>query len=158
MCCSSVSSDTHSVVDSKSSAVQHSLLEHAQSGCSSQPGHTAPRSSPVPGKYNKASYEPFYTFAFIYLSKPSLSFFLLCSSFRQYSHLSSRSLFTVWMGPTLLVPFHQTLRRHRTSPPRSIWTQTAKSPQFTATFFHSSSPWCFKVHCHRIHTTIGYVE
>lgn len=54
-------------------------------------------------------------------------------SSRLYSRLSSRSLFTAWMGPTHLVLFLQTLRKHRTT---------------TVCFFFIPIPhhtWCFKV-------------
>lgn len=48
---------------------------------------------------------------------PNTSFFSCCS-FRLSSPPSSRSLYTVWMGPTHLAPFHQTLKRHRINPPQ----------------------------------------
>ncbi|XP_021168227.2 ETS domain-containing protein Elk-4 isoform X1 [Fundulus heteroclitus] len=40
--------DSNSPADSQSSAVQHPLLEHAQSRCSPQPGHQTSGSPPVP--------------------------------------------------------------------------------------------------------------
>lgn len=49
-------SDSHSVADSQSTAVQHPLLEHTQSCCSTQPSHTASGSPPIPGHYRKDIY------------------------------------------------------------------------------------------------------
>lgn len=108
-------SDPHSAADPQSPPLQHPLLEHAQSSRSAEPRHTTPGSSPVPSQSS-----PLIPLIISLKSELNLTLFSAPSSFRQCSRLSSRSPFTVWMGPTRPAPSLQTHRRHKAAQiPRS---------------------------------------
>lgn len=95
---------------------------------------------------------------------------VLFPSFRLSSPLSSRFLYIVWMGPTHLAPFPQTLRRHRNyspththrfniSPFGHITTRPAASspaPHAEPCPGGSWSLQCFTAHGHSSHTTIRH--
>lgn len=122
--------DSNASADSKPASLQHPLLEHAQSGRSTQPSHATPGRPPVPSQCRSQS-------VFLYLSVHLTHPLIISFSFRQSSPPSSRSQCTAWTGPTHLAPFHRTLRKHRSSPSPSPLSTNTFGPRKPDTY---SSP------------------
>lgn len=177
--CLSSSSDSHTFAHSQSSAVQHPLLEHAQPGCSPQPSHTTPGSPSVPSQYIRV-YTFFLLSSSIIVSLYICLYVGICLK-RPNAPLCSVPV-SVCPYPSVPDPCAQYGWDQHTWPhfprpsedigfsPRRITVFGPRQPDTFPTpapppaptsrtimwelcHCHFSSLRCFKVHCHRIHTT-----